>query len=76
MAKYLCVTNITGLLLSCAVVIFGQELIFFGLLQKDICLKEDEVCGKFFSNKISVSFVTQDLSFFLIAVLSCCLSLL
>ena len=44
--------------------IFGQELIFFGLLQKDIWLKEDEVWGKFFSNKISVSFVTQDLSFF------------
>ena len=43
MTKYLCVINITGLLLSCAVVIFGQELIFFGLLQKDIWLKEDEV---------------------------------
>ena len=43
MAKYLCVINITGLLLSCAVVIFGQELIFLGLLQKDIWLKEDEV---------------------------------
>ena len=44
MAKCLCVTNMTGLLLSfSAIVIFTQELICFGLLQKDVCLKKDEV---------------------------------
>ena len=52
MAKCFCVTNMAGLLLSCSVVIFTQELICFGLLQKDICLKEDAVWGKFFQTKL------------------------
>ena len=53
MSKCLCVTNVTGLLLSCSVVIFSQELICFGLLQKDkTCLKKDEVWGKFFQTKL------------------------
>ena len=33
--KRLCVTNVTGLLLACFVVIFTSHFMFSGLLQKD-----------------------------------------
>ena len=60
MAKRLCVTNVAGLLLACSVVIFTKYQCFL-VFYKKICLKEVEVCDKFFSNKIIVTLVTQGL---------------
>ena len=60
-AKRLCVTNVTGLLLACSVVIFTKYQCFL-VFYKKICLKEVEVCVKFFSNKIIFTLiVTQGL---------------
>ena len=59
-AKRLCVTNVTGLLLACSVVIFTKYQCFL-VFYKKICLKEVEVCVKFFSSKIIVTLVTQGL---------------
>ena len=59
-AKRLCVTNVTGLLLACSVVIFTKYQCFL-VFYKKICLKEVEVCVKFFSNKVIVMLVTQGL---------------
>ena len=47
-AKHLCVTNVTGLLRACFVVMW-------------FCLKENEVWRKVVSNKIIVTLVTQGL---------------
>ena len=43
----------TGLLLACFVLIFTKCQCFL-VVYKKICLKEDEVWGQFFSNKITV----------------------
>ena len=59
-AKHLCVTNMTGLLLACFVVIFYYYQCFL-VLYKKICLKESEVCQKVVSKKIIVTLVTQGL---------------
>ena len=48
--KRLCVTNVTGLLLACFVVIFTKHFMFSGLLQKDQ-LKESEVWRKVISKQ-------------------------
>ena len=43
MAKCLCVTNVTGLLLACFVVTDLHLTLMFSIFYKKICLKEDEV---------------------------------
>ena len=55
-AKRLCERHVTGLLHVCFVVIF---LMFYGLLQKDLCKGQGKVKRKSFSNKIMVTFVTE-----------------
>ena len=57
-AKRLCWTNVTGLLLSCFVVIFTLQHSFLAFFLK-ICLKEGEVWRTFFSNIVILTFVTQ-----------------
>ena len=58
-----CVAKVTGL---CVVVIFTKYQCF-SVFCKKICLKEDEVWGNFFSNKIIVTLVRQGLSSSLLA---------
>ena len=62
-AKRVCVTNVTGL---CVVVIFTKYQCFSAFYNR-ICLKEDEVWGNFFSNKIIVTLVRQGLPSSLLA---------
>ena len=57
MAKRLCVTNVTGLLLACFIVIFIKS----SGLYKNICSKESEAWQQVVSNKIIVTLVTQGL---------------
>ena len=58
-----CVAKVTGL---CVVVIFTKYQCF-SVFYKKICLKEDEVWGNFFSNKIIVTLVRQGLPSSLLA---------
>ena len=58
-----CVAKVTGF---CVVVIFTKYQCF-SVFYKKICLKEDEVWGNFFSNKIIVTLVRQGLPFSLLA---------
>ena len=58
-----CVAKVTGL---CVVVIFTKYQCF-SVFCKKICLKEDEVWGNFFSNKIIVTLVRQGLPSSLLA---------
>ena len=57
-AKRLCVTNVTGLLPACFVVIFTYINVFWSFTKK-ICLKEGKIWRKVFSNKITVTLVTK-----------------
>ena len=58
-AKHLYVANMTGLLLTCFVIIFTWGNVFWSFTKKT-CLKEGEDGRKRFSNKI-VTLVTQGL---------------
>ena len=54
-AKRLCVTNVTGLLPACFVVIFTYINVFWSFTKK----KEGKIWQKVFSNKIIVTLVTK-----------------
>ena len=59
-AKLLCLTDVTGLLLACFIVIFTSHQRFLVLCKK-ICFKESEVWRNVVSNKIIVTLVAQSL---------------
>ena len=60
-AKRLYATNVTGLLLTCFVVIFTSVTVLCMVFWKKTCLKVGEVRRKIFSNKIIYTLVTQGL---------------
>ena len=70
--KRLCVTNVTGLLLACFVVIFTKHFMFSGLLQKDH-LKESEVWRKVISKQNYCHACLTRFAVFL-TLPSCCVS--